>query len=67
MEKARLGTESANEGSTERDIAARSTWTDVIDVASRLSHLVQSGRHVSNDQLDEVNQEARRSGGLIKQ
>jgi hypothetical protein len=66
MEKTRSGMESANEWATERDAAARPAWTDVINVASRLSHLVQSGRHVSSEQLGEVSREVRQAGEFLK-
>jgi hypothetical protein len=65
MEKGKPGTGSANGKATDRDTATQHTWGGVVDKACKLSHIVQSGRRVSKQEMAEVAREVRGTGGFI--
>jgi len=65
MENGKPGTGSANGKATDRDPATQYTWSGVVDEACKLSHIVQSGRRVSKQEMDEVAREIRGQGGFI--
>jgi len=65
METERIGKGSAEERSKERGGMVGRTWEDINDESFRLSHLVQSGRRVSKDQLLEVNREVKGPHGFF--
>ena len=41
------------------------TRDDILEVVDRLTHLVQTGRYVSKEQMREVNREVRGSSGFL--
>ncbi len=65
MEKGKIGKGSAAGQAMECSDMANSTWDRVMDESWRLSHLVQSGRRVSKEQLLEVEQEVNGPHGFI--
>jgi hypothetical protein len=65
MEKGKPGTGSASGNATDRDAATQYTWSVVVDEACKLSHIVQSGRRVSKQEMAEVAREVRGPGGFI--
>ena len=66
MEKGKPGTGSASEKATDRDAATQHTWSGIVDEACKLSHIVQSGRRVSKQEMAEVAREARGTGRFIQ-
>jgi len=50
---------------TDRWEAVWHTRDDILEVVDRLTHLVQTGRYVSKEQMREVNREVRGSSGFL--
>jgi len=65
MEKEEIRKGSADEWSTERGEIAGRPWARVMDESWKLSHLVQAGRRVSQEQLLEVDREANSPRGFV--
>jgi len=65
MEKKRNGTQCAYEDSIERELAAGKTLGEITDEAFNLSHLVQAGRRISKDEMQEVGKAVKRPKGFL--
>jgi hypothetical protein len=50
---------------TDRWEAMGHTRDDILEVVDRLTHLVQTGRYVSKEQMREVDREVRGSSGFL--
>jgi hypothetical protein len=66
MVKGIIRKESADGGATDQGAAAGHTWNEIVNEASKLSHVVQSGRYVTKDQLHQVDREIHGPGGYLK-
>jgi ABC-type sugar transport system ATPase subunit len=51
---------------TDRRVAVGHTWDDILEVADRLTHIVQTGRYVSKEQMQEVDREVRGPRGFLQ-
>lgn len=51
---------------TDRRVEVGHTWDDILEVADRLTHIVQTGRYVSKDQMQEVDREVRGPIGFLQ-
>jgi hypothetical protein len=66
MEKGKHGTGSANGNAIDRYNAAQNNWSGIADMACKLSHIVQSGRRVSKQEMTEIAQEVRGPSGFLR-
>jgi hypothetical protein len=52
---------------TDRWTATGHTRDNILDVADKLTRIVQTGRYVSKEQMREVDREVRGPSGLLKE
>jgi len=52
---------------TDRWAAEGHTRDNILDVADKLTRIVQTGRYVSKEQMGEVDREVRGPSGLLKE
>ena len=52
---------------TDRWVAVGHTQDNILDVADKLTRIVQTGRYVSKEQMREVDREVRGPSGLLNE